>query len=378
MTRLFNSKRHIRATLPLALIVAMALAGSWWVADHARVDAVAQYQTLKKGTEISSAALAGAIDPIFDEDNVGATQALIVMQDGKIIAERYGAGIGPNTKLLSRSLGKTVTAALVGLMVSDGRLALDQPVPVAAWSEPGDPRGTITLRNLLQMASGLEHVEDGDPLYRSDAVRMIFTDGAPDMAAYAEAKPIASPPGSRFAYSTADTMILCDLMTRMLTDSRTPDVRRNAMVEFVRGRLMAPADLSSLTPEFDARGTMIGGAMMHMTARDYARFGELLRNHGRINGHQLISARWVSFMTSPSPTNAAYGGHLWLNSEGTGNPLFPGRVSKRLFGAVGHHGQYLLVSPGQRLVVLRMGISTAKQRAALRPALVHLMELFPF
>lgn len=378
MTRLFNSKRRVRATLPLALIAVLAVAGTWWAADHARADGVAQYQTLKKGEGISTAALAGAIDPIFDEGSVGTTQALIVMQDGKIVAERYGTGIGLQTKLLSRSLGKTVTAALVGLMVSDGRLALDQPVPVAAWDQPGDPRGTITLRNLLQMASGLEHVEEGDPLYRSDAVRMIFTDGAQDMAAYAEAKPIANPPGSRFAYSTADTMILCDLMTRTLTDSSTPDIRRNAMMEFVRGRLMAPAGLPSLTPEFDAKGTMIGGAMMHMTARDYARFGELLRNHGRINGHQLISARWVSFMTSSSPANAAYGGHVWLNREGTGNPLFPGRVSSKMFGMVGHHGQYLLVSPGQRLVVLRMGISTAEQRAALKSALAHLMELFPF
>jgi CubicO group peptidase (beta-lactamase class C family) len=123
---------------------------------------------------------------------------------------------------------------------------------------------------------------------------------------------------------------------------------------------------------------MIGGAIMHMTARDYTRFGELLRNHGRVNGHQLISARWISFMTSPSPKNAAYGGHVWLNREGAGGRLFPGRVSRKLFGAVGHHGQYLLVSPGQRLVVLRMGISTAEQQAALKPALAHLMELFPF
>ncbi|MEB0161228.1 serine hydrolase, partial [Pseudomonas sp. AH2 (2023)] len=78
-------------------------------------------------------------------------------------------------KLLSWSIAKSVTAVLVGLMVSDGRLALDMPVPVAAWSQPGDPRGKITLRQLLQMRSGLDHVEDGEPITNGDTVRMLFT-----------------------------------------------------------------------------------------------------------------------------------------------------------------------------------------------------------
>jgi CubicO group peptidase (beta-lactamase class C family) len=206
---------------------------------------------------------------------------------------------------------------------------------------------------------------------------MLFTDGAQDMAAFAEAKPIADPPGSTFTYSTADTMILCDLMTRMLTDSERPDARRDAMMEFVRGRLMKPAGLASLTPEFDAHGTMIGGAIMHMTARDYAKLGELLRNRGRVNGHQLISARWVDFMTRPSPQNPAFGGYLWLNREGEGSPLFDGEGSRRIFAASGVHGQYILVSPSQRLVIVRMGVSDAREREGLKSAMQSLVELFP-
>ncbi|OYW85016.1 MAG: hypothetical protein B7Z20_09845 [Sphingobium sp. 32-64-5] len=263
-------------------------------------------------------------------------------------------------------------------MVSDGRLALDTPVPVEAWSQPGDPRGTITLRHLLQMTSGLEHRETANPMHRSDLVRMLLTDGAQDMAAFAEAKPVADPPGSRFTYSTGDTMIIADLMTRMLTDSSRPDARRDAMMEFVTGRLIAPVGIASLTPEFDARGTMIGGAMMHMTARDYVDFGEFLRRKGRVNGHQVLSARWVDFMTTPSPRNPAYGGHLWLNRAGDGNPLFPGQGSKRIFGAVGRDGQYLIISPGQRLVVLRMGVTHGEEQTeSLRTALIRLVELFP-
>ncbi|RXR28734.1 serine hydrolase domain-containing protein [Sphingobium fluviale] len=376
-----NSKKWIAASV-LLLFVALA-AGALWQRYSGTQNAplppsdIARYRTLVGSGGISAQQIADAAEGLFDEDSSGATQAFIMMRDGKIVAERYGEGIGPQTKLLSRSIAKTVTATLIGLMVSDGRLALDSPAPVPAWNQPGDPRGAITLRNLLQMASGLEHSEDGPPRYNADTVRMIFTDGASDMAAYAEAKPVAHPPGTHFTYSTADSMILSDMMTRMLTAREGAEQRRTAMMEFVRGRLMTPVGLSSLTPEFDPHGTMIGGAMMHMTARDYARFGEFLRNKGRVNGHQVLSARWVEFMTTPSALNAAYGGHIWLNREGEGNPLFPGRGSRRIFAAVGHHGQYLLIDPTRRLVILRMGISNDEQYLGIRRALVRLVEMFP-
>lgn len=374
MTGIMNSKTGWRASAALAAALVLGLLLIW---NHARSAPPATYVTLESSGDIGRATLAATVDPLFDEDEVGTTQSLLILRNGKPIVERYGEGIGPDTKLLSRSIGKTITAVLVGIMVSDGRLALDSPVPVEAWNQPGDPRGTITLRNLLQMTSGLEHKESTEPLQKSDTVRMLFTDGAQDMAAFAEAKPIANRPGSRFVYSTADTMILSDLMTRMLTRSDRPDARRDAMADFVKGRLMDPLNLASLTPEYDARGTMIGGAMMHMTTRDYARFGELLRHKGRVNGHQLVSARWVDFMTTPSRRNPAYGGQVWLNREGEENPLFPGRGPKSLFAAVGHHGQYLIVSPSQRLVIVRIGVSDEEQRTALRDRLARLVEMFP-
>lgn len=380
MNGVMNSKKWLAASALLLLVVLVL--GALWQRRAGAQDAtppadLSLYRTLQGSGGISGQQIADAAEGLFDEDASGETQAFLMMRDGEILAERYGEGIGPQTKLLSRSIAKTVTATLIGLMVSDGRLALDSPAPVPAWNQPGDPRGAITLRNLLQMASGLEHSEDGPPLFEADTVRMIFTDGAHDMAAYAESKPIAHPPGSRFVYSTADSMILSDLMTRMLTTSDGADQRRAAMTEFINGRLTTPLGINSLTPEFDTRGTMIGGAMMYMTARDYARFGEFLRNKGRVKGHQVLSARWVEFMTTPSPRNAAYGGHVWLNREGEGNPLFPGRGSRRIFSAVGHHGQYLLVDPTRRLVILRIGVSTDEQYTGVRRALLRLVELFP-
>jgi CubicO group peptidase (beta-lactamase class C family) len=324
--------------------------------------------------------LRAAIDPLFEGDtDVGDTRALIVMRRGEIVAERYAPGFGPETKLLGWSIGKSVTAVLVGLMVADGRLALDSPVPVATWSQPGDPRGRITLRQLLAMTSGLDHVEDEEPLAQADTVRMLFTDGAQDMSAFAEAKPLAHAPGSHFSYSTGSTLILTDLMARMLTNSADPDVRRRAMQTFIDGRLKVPAGLKSLTAEYDAAGTMIGGSFLHMTARDYARFGELLRNHGRgPNGHQIVPEKWIDFMRTPSRRNPAYGAHLWLNRDSEESPLMPGDAPQSLFGCVGHGGQYILVSPGQGLTLVRIGMSPDKeQRAALKRGLAKLMRLFP-
>ncbi len=328
---------------------------------------------------VSSATLRAVIDPLFDDDAMGETRALLVLRNGELVAERYAPGFTPETKLLSWSMAKSVTAMLVGLMVSDGRLALDSPVPVPAWSQPGDPRGKITLRQLLSMTSGLDHVEDGEPVTRGDTVRMLFLDGAQDSATFAESKPLAHAPGTVFSYSTGSTMILADLMTRMLTNSNDPDTRRRAMQMFIDGRLKAPAGLSSLTPEYDAAGTMLAGSIMHMTARDYGRFGELLRNHGRSpSGHQIVPEKWVDYMRAPSRRHQAYGAHLWLNRDAAQSPLMPGVLPSSLFGCVGHNGQYILVSPGQRLTVVRIGMSPHKEeRAAVRAQLAKLIQLFP-
>lgn len=369
-----KTKSLLRASLCLAPLALLASA------VPGQSEPAGQY-TVTADSDVSETALRGAIDAIFDADDMGDTRALLVLHDGEIVAERYAPGFGPETKQLSWSMAKSVTAVLIGLMVSDGRLALDSPAPVPAWNQAGDPRGAITLRQLLTMSSGLAHAEDaseaGGAIARTDTARMLFTDGAGDMAGYAEAKPMAQQPGAQFNYSSATSVILSDILTRMLTDSPDPETRRAAMMQFVEGRLKQPVGLPSLTPEFDARGTMIGGSIMHMTARDYAKFGEFLRNRGRANGRQILSARWVQFMTAPSAREPAYGGHIWLNRESDNATLFPGTGPRSLFGCVGHNGQYILISPRQRLTVVRLGVSDSEERKPLRKALGRLVELFP-
>jgi len=340
----------------------------------------AAYAVLEGDSAVSRDALRAAIDPLFDnaaEPATGETRALIVMRNGRVIAERYAPGFGPQDKMLSWSIAKTVTSLLVGIMVSDGRLALDDPAPVPAWRQPGDPRAAITLRQLLQMSAGLDYVETDGPPEKTDGLRMLVGPGAGDQLAYAEARPLIHEPGTHFTYSGGNSVLMAGLMASALTHDPSPQGRRNALMQFIETRLTAPLGVTSLVPEFDAQGTMIAGAMMHMTARDYAKIGELMRLRGRVGDRQLLPARWIDFMTRSSPANPAYGGHVWLNRAGDPSELFPGQARASVFAALGYRGQYLLVSPEQGLTIVRLGVTRAEDKAALNDAMASLVRRFP-
>lgn len=372
---------------------ALVMLGGWSLTHAAGQGSLAPGQAAPKlGTSIDDAApvdtppalpaLPSAIrakaDALFDDaGDVGETRALYVLRDGQPIYERYGEGFGPDSKLISWSMAKSITAVLTGFLVADGQLSLDGPAPVAAWERSGDPRGAIALRDLLHMASGIEHVENGDPVWKGDTVEMLFGAGAQDMAGFAEAKPAAAKPGEVFNYSSATSVILADILTDTLTPSQNPDARRDAMREFIQGRLAEPLGMTSLTPEFDAHGTMIGGSIMHATARDYAKFGEFLRNHGVVNGQRLLPETWMTFMLTPSERDPGYGGHIWLNRRrpaGADEALWPDRGPNDLFACIGHQGQYIIVSPSQRLTVVRLGITTDEEFPSLRRHLADLIE----
>ena len=173
-------------------------------------------------------ALARAADELFTLDGLGETRALVVYHGGALAVERYAPGYDKDTRFVSWSMAKTVTAVMIGMLVADGQLRLDAPAPVPRWERTGDPRAEITLRHLLQMRSGLEHSEASDPPYESGEVRMLFLDGRDDMADYATAQPLEAEPGAQFEYSSNTTVILADIAARALTDSTDPDVRRKA------------------------------------------------------------------------------------------------------------------------------------------------------
>ncbi|MBW8754619.1 MAG: serine hydrolase [Sphingomonadales bacterium] len=323
--------------------------------------------------------LAHAIDDLFADAGAGETRALLVLSQGRIVAERYGAGYNRDSRLLGWSMTKTIVGVMIGQLVADGRLRLNETAPVPAWQRSGDPRGEITLRQLLQMRSGLRHTESGSPAYSSDEVRMLFLDGRDDMAAYAEAQPLEAEPGRTFEYSSASTVILSDLAARALTDNPDPAFRRQAVQDYLRTRLLDPVGMRSAVVEFDAAGTLIGSSMMHATARDWAKFGEFLRNGGAVRGAQLVPRGWIDFMTTPSSRNPAYGAQLWLNrpaKEGY-SELFPDRAPHSAFGCVGHLGQYVIVSPEQKLTLVRLGKTEGEKRGKLRQRLADIVALFP-
>ena len=323
--------------------------------------------------------LARAVDEAFTAQGVGETRAVVVMHGGKIAAERYATGYDADTRFISWSMAKTVTAVMIGMLIADGRLQLDQSPPVPRWQRPGDPRGEITLRQLLQMRSGLRHSESSDPPYESGEVRMLFLDGRDDMADFAESQPLEAEPGSRFEYSSNTTVILADIAARVLTRSTDPETRRRAVADYLHSRLFHPLGMTSMVPEFDRSGTLIGGSLIHGTARDWARFGDFLRNKGSYRGTQLVPSRWVEFMTAPSPRRGNYGAQTWLNRdppEGD-DPLFAARGPKSLFALIGHMGQFTLVAPDRKLVVVRLGHSDGEAIPRAVQELADIVELYP-
>jgi CubicO group peptidase (beta-lactamase class C family) len=297
--------------------------------------------------------------------------------------ERYAPGINGKTALPGGSMAQCVTALMIGQLVSDGRLRMDETAPVPDWQRPGDPRGEITLRQLLQMRSGLRHTETvqdtGGPERKSDRTRMLFLDGRDDMAAYAEAQPLEAPAGRQFEPSTATGVILADLAARVLTDSRDPGIRRRWVSDYLRTRVLDPVGMKNTSVSFDRTGTMVGSNEMLAPPRDWAQLGEFLRHAGSVKGAQVLPHRWVTFMRTASPRNPAYGAGVWLNGTPPKGPapLWPGQGRKDLFACLGDHGQYVVGSPDQLLTVVRLGYTTDAQEAALHDRIGELIALFP-
>jgi len=376
-----EASRHLRrAFLILPLLALPALIGCGSGSDDGALPDAAASAAVIERPGAPRAALIRAVDRLFSGSGAGETGAVVVLHGGEIVAERYAEPYSRNTRFLGWSMTKCVTGLLIGQLVADGRLRLDETAPVPAWQRPGDPRGEITVRQLLQMRSGLRHSESAEARESSDTVRMLFLDGRDDMAAYAESQPLEAEPGRQFEYSTATSVILADLAARTLAEGRAPATRRAVVGEYLKARLFDPIGLTSMQPEFDTAGTFIGGTMLHATARDWGKLGEFLRNGGAVAGAQIVPRDWVALMTRASPRNPAYGMQLWLNrpTDGPGDPvLFPGQAPRSLFACVGHLGQYVIVSPSQRLTVVRLGRTEDAERPALRKRLGDLVALFP-
>lgn len=302
--------------------------------------------------------LAAALDRAFAEPTQPPfrhTRAVVVMKDGRIIAERYADGIGVDTPLLGFSATKSVISALIGILVRDGKLTVDQPVPIAAWQDPHDPRHAITVDQLLRHTAGLAL---GSSLQASlmsalePVNRMKYVES--DMASYAESIPLETAPGQAWNYHDGNYVILSHLI-RDAAGGHAADVMR-----FAHRELFDPLGMRNVVLEFDAAGTPKGSGEMLASARDWARFGQLYLDDGVVGGRRILPEGWVKYAASPTPHAwVGYGAGFWTNLGNSYGARF--RVDhgwpRDAFLAKGTIGQYVIVVPSQRLVIVRLGRS---------------------
>src|SRR5271167_408823 len=211
-------------------------------------------------------------------------KAIVIVKDGRVVAERYAPGFSVDTPLLSYSVAKSVTNALLGILVRQGRLRTDQPIGAAEWSNPGDPRGALVIDDLLRMDSGIDAPETGSGF--DPASQMLY--GKDDMAAFAAGFPLRRAPRTEWEYTSVNTLIL-DRLLGTTVGGGAPGRRA-----FADKELYAPLHMDHVTMEFDGAGTFVGSAHVYATARDYARLGELFINDGiGPDGQRILPENWV-------------------------------------------------------------------------------------
>jgi len=305
--------------------------------------------------EATDPALRQALDRVFEETPRPPhrhTQAIVVVHRDRVIAERYADGIGVDTPLPGWSATKSVTNALLGILVRQGRLDMNAPAPIAAWDYPADPRHAITPDQLLRMTSGLDAgqtLHDTSPF--DPAARMLFVEH--DMAAFAERMPLRDAPGTRWNYTDPNTLLL----SRIVRNAAGGDAART--LAFMHRELFDKLGMRHATVEFDGAGTPIGGSHVWAPARDWARLGLLYLHDGVVGGERVLPPGWVEYSARATPGAgfAGYGAGFWTNrddGEGARYRIAAGMPADA-FMARGSHGQYVVIVPSQQLVIVRMG-----------------------
>jgi CubicO group peptidase (beta-lactamase class C family) len=303
----------------------------------------------------------GAELPAADRADLG-TRAVVVLKDGRLVAERYGAGFGPGTPQLGWSMTKSVTDLLVGRLVQEGRVSLDDDHLRPEWS--GDARAGITVRQLLQMTSGLEW----DETYALDTpiTRMLYIEH--DMGAYVASQRLAHDPGTYLQYSSGSTTLLCAVLAE----------RTGLGANLPRDLLFAPLGLTSAVLEPDAAGTPVCSSYMWATPRDWAAVGQFALDDGVWNGRRLLPAGWVAESTKAVDVHgvesAPYASGWWPNRAPDGSLVESGLPADAYF-AEGHDGQWTVVVPSERLVLVRLGFTPTRADSRALSTAARMVEL---
>ena len=296
----------------------------------------------------SDPGLRAALDHAFEEPAeppFRRTKAVVVVHDGKVIAERYAAGIGVDTPLLGFSMTKSVVNALIGLLTQQGLTSPSMPAPIPEWR--GDVRREIEVEHLLRMTTGLALDETNSGF--DPASQMVYLHD--DMAGFAVNAAIVAPPGTRWAYSSPTTQLLA----RIVRDAVGGPEQTLA---FAWRELFNPLGMRNVTLEFDASGTLQGSTYMLASARDWARFGLLYLNDGIVGGKRVLHEDWVDF-SAAATLDTDYGAGFWTNRSEHSRAKGRARlgIPRDAFFASGDLGQRIVIMPSQHLAVVRLGDS---------------------
>lgn len=277
---------------------------------------------------------------VSDNSYGGNAYAFIVLHKGMPVAEAYDSQFNKDTRFLSWSMAKSFTNALVGILVKEGKMNINDPVGLEEWA--GDERSSITLNDLLQMQSGLKWNEDYGS--RSDVNVMLHCKG--DMSSFASDKPLEHSPGTHWYYSSGTSNIVSSLIRR---EFETDD----SYYRFAYNELFSKTGIHSALFEVDPEGHFVGSSYLYATARDYARFGLLFQNDGLVNGERILPEGWVDYTRSPaSASDGEYGAFFWLN-QCKKLPSAP----EDMYMCVGHDGQRIFILPSQEMIVVVLGYS---------------------
>jgi CubicO group peptidase (beta-lactamase class C family) len=323
---------------------------------------------------IDAAKLQQALSAAFEPAS-GLTAAFVVTWRGRLIGERYGEGITAHTPLESWSMGKSVTATLMGILIRQGVYDLGQAAPVPEWQGPGDPRAAIRIADILHMSSGLRIRAPQDPEYDPAGPypdHLYLYTGTIDSFHYAATRPLQWPPNTVGRYRNTDP-VLINYLIRLGVEKRREDY-----LSFPQRALFDKVGVRTMVLETDPFGNFLTQGYEFASGRDWARLGNLYLQDGVWNGERILPEGFVKFVSTLAPAWAAdqrpiYGGFFWLNGDGS----YP--VPKEAYFMAGAGGQTTMIIPSHDLVVVRLGHykGSSDGAAAFKRALGRLLEAVP-
>ncbi len=324
--------------------------------------------------EIDAAKLKRAVDAAFDPTE-GMTAAFVVTWRGRLVAERYGEGLTAHTPLEGWSMGKSVTATLLGVLIKEGTYDLWQPAPIPEWQTPGDPRAKIRIADLLHMSSGLRIKAPQDPDYDPSGPypdHVYLYTGSVDSFHYAATRPMQWPPDTVGRYHNTDP-VLINYLIRLGVEKRGEEY-----LSFPQRALFDKLGIRTMVMETDPFGNFLGQGYELASGRDWARLGNLYLQDGVWNGERVLPAAYAKFVSTLAPAWEAdkrpiYGGFFWINGDST----YP--VPRDAYYMAGAGGQTTLIIPSHDLVVVRLGHykGAAQGAASFRRGLALLMQAVP-